>query len=86
MFSCCTSIVLQEECKENLDTRIFKERFRVIVVVLVVHVIVGVGGGVGFDCLVIHPRLDHLSSRKFLTLHRSLPSLALSLGKKISKT
>ena len=52
-----------------------------IVVVLVVHVIVGVGGGVGFDCLVIHPRLGHLRSRKILTLHRSLPSLALSSGK-----
>ena len=81
MFSCCTSIALQGECKENLDTRIFKERFRVIVVVLVVHVIVGVGGEVGFDCLVIHPRLGHLSSRKMLTLHRSLPPLALSSGK-----
>ena len=38
-----------------------------MVVVLVIHLIVGVGGGVGFDCLVIHPRLDHLSSRKMLT-------------------
>jgi len=57
----------------------------VMVVVLVVHVIVWVGGGVGFDCLVIHSRLDHLSSRKLLTLHRSLPSLALSLGKKSIK-